>query len=374
MMNYVLLGRSGLRVSELCLGTMTFGDDWGWGADEATSRQMFDAFVEQGGNFLDTANGYTNGTSEELIGRFVGAERDRFVIATKYTANMHPSDPNGGGNHRKSLVHSVEGSLRRLDTDYLDLLWVHMWDFTTPVEEVMRALDDLVRSGKVLYVGISDAPAWIVSEANVMADLRGWSRFVGLQIEYSLVERAPERDLLPMAEARELAVLDWSPLASGVLTGKHLGSGDGATSDASGASDDATMEVEAGSRIDVQDADLYDKYRTPRAARIARTVVDVAEAVGRPPAQVALNWIRQQPGPTHIPIVGARKLRHVEDNLACLEWTLEAEHLDRLDAVSRISLDFPHDFLTTDTVKSFVFGESFDRVQSPYSPQSRRAH
>jgi aryl-alcohol dehydrogenase-like predicted oxidoreductase len=197
-MRYKLLGKSGLRVSELCLGTMTFGDDWGWGAPKDESRKMFDAFTEAGGNFIDTANNYTNGTSEKFVGEFTKADRDHFVIATKYTLNEYATDPNFGGNHRKNMRRSVEGSLKRLDTDHIDLLWLHMWDGMTPVEEVMRALDDLVRAGKVLYVGISDTPAWVVSQANTLADLRGWSRLVAYQGEYSLASRAPERDILPM--------------------------------------------------------------------------------------------------------------------------------------------------------------------------------
>ena len=200
-MRYKLLGRSGLRVSELALGTMTFGEEWGWGASKADSQKVFDAYAEAGGNFVDTANRYTEGTSEKFVGEFIHSDREHFVLATKYTLKMRDDDPNFSGNHRKNLVQSVNASLKRLNTDYIDLLWVHAWDFLTPVEEVMRGLDDLVRQGTVLYVGVSDTPAWIVAQANTLADLRGWTRFVGLQIQYSLVERTPERDLLPMARA-----------------------------------------------------------------------------------------------------------------------------------------------------------------------------
>ena len=221
-MRYKLLGNSGLRVSELCLGTMTFGEDWGWGASKEDSRALFDAYREAGGNFIDTANFYTGGTSERFVGEFIASERDRFVVATKYTLTMRPGDPNASGNHRKNMIQSVEASLRRLGTDYIDLYWLHAWDYLTPVEEVMRGLDDLVRAGKVLYVGVSDTPAWIVSQANTLAALRGWTPFVGLQIEYSLIERTVERELLPMAEAFGLTILAWSPLGSGVLTGKYL--------------------------------------------------------------------------------------------------------------------------------------------------------
>ena len=208
-MRYKLLGKSGLRVSELALGTMTFGEDWGFGASKEESKKIFDAFVEAGGNFIDTAVNYTNGTSEEYLGEFIQGKREQFVIATKYSLTTRPNDPNGGGNHPKNLVQSVEASLRKLKTDYIDVLWLHAWDFMTPVEEVMRGLDDLVRSGKVLYIGVSDTPAWIVSQANTLASLRGWTPFIGLQVEYSLMQRAPERDLLPMAKALDIGVTAW---------------------------------------------------------------------------------------------------------------------------------------------------------------------
>src|SRR5512146_3244183 len=206
-MNYHLLGHSGLRVSELCLGTMTFGEDWGWGASKDESSAIFEAFAAAGGNFIDTANNYTNGTSEKYVGEFTAADRDHFVIATKYTLTERPADPNFGGNQRKNLSRSVEGSLKRLNSGYIDLLYLHMWDGMTPVDEVMRALDDLVRCGKVLYIGISDTPAWVVSQANMLAGLHGWSQFIALQSPYSLADRALERDLLPMAEALDLGVL-----------------------------------------------------------------------------------------------------------------------------------------------------------------------
>ena len=208
-MRYQLLGHSGLRVSELCLGAMTFGDDWGWGAAKDESRRIFDAFVEAGGNFIDTSNNYTNGTSEKFVGDFITADREHFVLATKYSLTERKADPNFGGNHRKNLRRSVEGSLARLGVDYIDLLLLHMWDGMTPVEEVMRSLDDLVRAGKVLYLGISDTPAWVVSQANMLADLRGWSRFVAYEGEYSLASRAPERDILPMAQSMDMTFLAW---------------------------------------------------------------------------------------------------------------------------------------------------------------------
>ena len=224
-MRYKLLGKSGLRVSELCLGTMTFGEDWGWGASHEESRKVYDAFREAGGNFIDTANVYTNGTSERLLGEFIQGHREQIVLATKYTNAAPGNDPNAAGNHRKSMVQALEASLKRLKTDYIDLYWLHIWDRITPVEEVMRAFDDLVRQGKILYAGVSDMPAWVVAKANTLAELRGWTPFVGLQIEYSLIERTPERELLPMAADLGLGVTAWSPLAGGVLTGKQLEAG-----------------------------------------------------------------------------------------------------------------------------------------------------
>ncbi|MGB6449882.1 MAG: aldo/keto reductase, partial [Steroidobacteraceae bacterium] len=222
-MRYRLLGNSGLRVSELCLGTMTFGDDWGWGAGTEAAKVIYDAYREAGGNFIDTANLYTNGTSERLLGEFMQGHRESLVLATKYGNAAPGSDPNAAGNHRKSMVQAVEASLKRLKTDYIDLYWLHIWDQMTPLEEIMRGFDDLARAGKILYAGISDAPAWWIARGNTVAELRGWTQFVGLQIEYSLLERTPERELLPMAHALGLGVTAWSPLAGGMLTGKYHG-------------------------------------------------------------------------------------------------------------------------------------------------------
>src|ERR671933_1910758 len=220
-MKYQLLGKSGLRVPELCLGAMTFGEEWGWGASKEECYKIFNAYVDAGGNFIDTANKYTEGTSEKYIGEFIASDRDRFVLATKYTSNTRRGDPNAGGNHRKNMIQSLEASLKRLNTDYIDLYWVHAWDPLTPIEEMMRALDDMVRAGKVLYIGISDAPAWTVSQADTLANLKGWTEFAGLQIEYSFIERTPERELLPMADALDIGVTAWYPLGGGVLTGKY---------------------------------------------------------------------------------------------------------------------------------------------------------
>lgn len=338
-MRYKLLGKSGLRVSELALGTMTFGEEWGWGASKAESRQIFDAFAEAGGNFIDTANRYTEGTSEKYVGEFIAAERERFVLATKYTLFMRRDDPNASGNQRKNMVQALEASLKRLNTDYIDLYWVHAWDFMTPVEEVMRALDDMVRAGKILYVGISDAPAWVISRANTLAELRGWSRFIGLQLQYSLLERTIEREHLPMARALDIGVTAWGALGSGVLTGKY--------------NKDESAEGRA---------KMWGRTGEKNLA-IAEEVVKIAEDIGRPPSQVALNWVRQQPG-VIIPIIGAKTVAQVQDNLGCLEFTLSEAHLARLNEISQIELGFPHDFLASDEVRDLAYGGTFSRIDN----------
>jgi aryl-alcohol dehydrogenase-like predicted oxidoreductase len=341
---YRLLGRSGLRVSPLALGAMTFGTDWGWGSDEKDARRIFDAYVDRGGNFIDTANQYTNGTSERFIGAFAAKRREQLVIATKYTLTTRPGDPNSGGNHRKSMVRSVEDSLRRLQTDYIDLLYLHAWDFTTPVEEILRAMDDLVRAGKVLYVAISDAPAWQVSRMQTIADLRGWSPLIALQIEYSLIERTVERDLIPMAREMGLGVIPWSPLASGVLTGKYT-EADLAVGGGSGGAVGTRKNIAAGNGA-----------LTKRGLEIAQVVKQVAAEVGKSPAQVAIAWTLTNPAVT-APIIGARTLAQLEDNLGALDVTLSDDQRARLEEASDIELGFPHEFLQRDLTRSVMFGD-----------------
>jgi len=354
-MNYQLLGRSGLRVSDLCLGTMTFGEDWGWGASKDESRKIYDAFREAGGNFLDTANIYTNGSSEKLVGEFIAGHREEVVLATKYTnatvgfTGKPGTDANAGGNQRKNMVQAVEASLKRLGTDYIDLYWLHIWDQITPAEEVMRAFDDLVKSGKVLYIGISDAPAWVVSKSNTLADLRGWTRYVGLQIEYSLLERTVERELIPMAKDQQMTVLAWSPLRNGLLTGKYLPE-NAKQSEAEGARMHSPMMKGFGS--------------VPESAHaVVLETVAVGKELGVSAAQVALAWLRYRPVPV-IPIIGARKLAQVEDNIRSLEVTLSLEQLQRLDKASAISLGFPHDFLAMEPVKAIAFGGMHGRIKA----------
>jgi aryl-alcohol dehydrogenase-like predicted oxidoreductase len=302
---------------------------------------MFDLYAEAGGNFIDTSVNYTDGEAETILGDLLSADRDHFVVATKYTLTKRDSpDPNSGGNSRKNMRQSVERSLRRLKTDVIDLLYLHVWDYTTPVEEVMRGLDDLVRQGKVNYVAISDSPGFIVAEANTLAELRGWSRFVGVQLPYSLARREIEREMLPMARHWEMAVMPFSLIGGGVLTGKYT----------ENSSEPTRYNREA---MKVQE----------RTQNIIEEVRKVSEETGRSRAQVAINWVRQQRSAQMIPILGARKVEQLEDNLAVLEWELSADQLQRLDDVSRIELGFPHDWHGS----SYVFGKTFDQIDNHHA-------
>lgn len=345
-MNYRLLGRSGLRVSELCLGTMTFGEDWGWGSAREEARRMYETYRSAGGNFIDTANFYTQGTSERFVGEFVAGHREEVVIATKYTNSAPGLGANAGGNQRKTMVQAVEASLKRLNTDYIDLYWLHIWDGLTPVEEVMRAFDDLVRAGKVLHIGVSNTPAWVVSKANTLAELRGWTRYNALQIEYNLLERTVEQELLPMACDQQLAVVAWSPLAFGLLTGKYL------PEHGTGATDGRMNDAWVSSFKQPGDSQL----------RTVREVVAIGRELGVSPARVALAWLRQRPIPV-IPIVGARRHSQLEDNLACLEVVLTSEQVVRLDQVSAAPLIFPHSFRANDSVRAISSGGMAERIR-----------
>jgi aryl-alcohol dehydrogenase-like predicted oxidoreductase len=286
---------------------------------------------------------YTNGTSKSFLGEFMKDHRQSVVMATKYTNAAPGTDPNAAGNHRKSMVQAVEASLTRLQTEYIDLYWVHIWDQITPVEEVMRGLDDLVRGGKVLYVGISDAPAWWIAQANTLAHLRGWSPFIGLQIEYSLIERTVERELIPLARALDLGVTAWSPLANGVLTGKYHGHG---SSEPGRMSSDTMTEF------------LPEQQRTDRIIAAVRTA---SNQIGRSMAQVALAWLRYRPVPV-IAIIGARKLSQLQDNLASFDLTLSSDQVRTLDQASRIELGFPHDLYAKEMVRTFIYGGLRDQI------------
>ena len=334
--HYVTLGNSGLRVSPLCLGAMTFGEDWGWGSSAKESEAIMDAFIAQGGNFIDTANAYTKGHSEKIIGDHVGrhpSKRDRLVIATKFFANLYPGDPNGGGANRKAIIAACEQSLRRLQTSFIDLYWMHCWESLTPIEETMRALDHLVESGKVRYIGFSDTPAWKCAEAQTMARFRGWAPLAALQIEYSLLERTVEGELIPMARELGMGVTPWSPLKGGVLTGKYTRANHGQAEPGRGAwvtsslGDAAYDVVEAASRI---------------AAELDTSV-----------SRVAIAWVQARPGITST-IIGARTMRQLEDNLGALDVELSSAHLEKLETLTKPKLNFPADFLSG--APGFSFG------------------
>jgi aryl-alcohol dehydrogenase-like predicted oxidoreductase len=337
-MKYKLLGRSGLKVSELCLGTMGFGTEAGWGADRETSFAIMDAFAEAGGNFIDTANIYKLGTSEKIIGDYLSEhDRDYFVVATKYALKDNLTNPNASGNNRKNMVRSVEESLKRLKTAFIDILYLHIWDDLTPIDEVLRGMDDLIRQGKINYAAISDTPAWVVAKGNTMAELMGWSQFVALQVEYSLIARSPERELLPMAKHYGMTVTPWAPLGGGVLTGKYLRGEQG------------RIKPESNRRND-------------RSEGITKAVMEIAEEIGATAGNVALKWTMQQ-GFSSIPIVGATKLSQLEDNLKTTDVTLSEDHIARLNEASAIQLGFPGDFFKEEGVKMNTFGGFYDRVE-----------
>jgi aryl-alcohol dehydrogenase-like predicted oxidoreductase len=339
-MRYKLLGKSGLRVSELCLGAMTFGEAWDIGASYETCKKVFDTFSEAGGNFIDTAVNYQNGQSEQLVGDFIKADRDHFVVATKFTATSpDQTDPNEGGNNRKTLRQKVERSLKRLQVDYIDVLYVHVWDYLTPVEDVMRGLDDLIRAGKVLYVAISDTPAWVFTEANARADLMNWSRFIGVQLPYSLLNRDIERAEIPAAKHWDMAVLPWGALAGGMLTGKY---------------DQTGSEPRRIKSVNLSDKELA----------VMAEVKAIADETGCSRSQVALNWVRQQQDrAVMIPIIGARTAVQLQDNLGCLDWTLSPEQVQRLSDVSRIDYGFSRDMVEKE-LGQYVYGKTFDLIDN----------
>lgn len=330
-MKYYTLGHSGLKVSRLALGAMTFGEDWGWGADESVSAAMFDAYVEKGGNFFDTADLYTNGRSEEILGGLIADRgmRDRAVIATKFSYNAAPGDPNAGGNGRKNIMRAVEGSLRRLGTDYIDLYILHTWDRVTPADEVMRALDDLVRAGKVRHVGLSDVPAWYAAQAQTLAAWRGYAPISSLQLEYNLTERGIENEFIDLGAAMGMGVMVWSPLASGLLSGKYKPGAAGAEA--------GRLATLAGSGNPA-----FDKL-TERNFTIVAELERVADEMGRSMAQVAVNWVANRPGVASV-LIGATKLRQLTETLGALDFEIPAALGARLDAVSAPPKTFPYIF------------------------------
>src|SRR5580704_14813809 len=351
LQNYISLGRSGVRVSPLCLGAMTFGGDWGWGSGVEESKQIMDRYIALGGNFIDTANGYTKGHSEAIIGEHIGrhsARRDRLVIATKFLTNMYRGDPNGGGAGRKSIIAACEHSLRRLQTDYIDLYWMHFWDRFTPIEETMRTLDDLVASGKVRYIGFSDTPAWKVAQAQTTAVLKGWTPLIALQLEYSLLERTIEGELIPAAQELGLGVTPWSPLRSGMLTGKYTRESVKTATPGRGA--------------------FVTRAFTEQAFNVLDVLTTVAQEAGTTVARAALAWVVQRPAIAST-IIGARTMEQLEDNLGALEVKLTPAQIKLLDEISRPALNFPYDFLQR--VKVFGYnGATIDGQAAPINSAS----
>jgi aryl-alcohol dehydrogenase-like predicted oxidoreductase len=347
--HYVTLGRSGLRVSPFCLGTMTFGEDLGWGSSVEESQKILDRFIELGGNFVDTANFYTKSHSEKIIGDHVGrhpSRRDRLVIATKFSGNLYPGDPNGGGSGRKSIIGACENSLRRLRTDYIDLYWLHNWDAHTPMEETMAALENLVQSGKVRYIGVSDTPAWKIAEANMLARFRGWSAFIGLQIEYSLLERSVEQELVPMALEFGLGITPWSPLKSGALSGKYTRHNAGQLKGDRGV--------------------FLDSFLGETTYKVVDELAAIAATHGSTAARIALAWLRGRPAVTSI-IIGARRLAQLEDNIKSLDVQLTQEERARLDKLTQPKFGFPQNM--EPMFPSIHFGGStVNGITAPVSP------
>lgn len=337
-MRYCLFGRSGLRVSELCLGTMNFGNP-DWGIDAAASKAIMAAYAEADGNFIDTAHIYGNGESERIVGDFVKADRDHFVVATKYTPSSG-TDIMRAGNSRRTMMRSVEESLKRLGTSYIDVFYLHMWDFTTPLDEVMRGFEDLVRSGKVLYVAASDMPAWQISRANMLADLRGWAPFIGIQVEYSLAKRTPERDLLPMAAELDLGVVAWAPLAGG------------------------TLAAGSGRRDRIRAA-----RTSPKVQAIADLIGEIAAETGLTSSQIALGALRQLGRHPRVqPIIGASSVEQLHANMGCLDVLLTDDQIARLDKASQVDLGFPHEFLSSPIIAQLTTGNNADRFDNHRQP------
>lgn len=344
---YYTLGKTGLRVSRLALGAMTFGTAWGWGADKQTSRALFDAYLDFGGNFVDTADAYTGGDSESFLGEFLQGKRDKVVVATKVSYSLDPKNPNAGGNGRKHILASVEGSLKRLRTDYIDLYILHTWDRVTPVEEVLRTFDHLIQSGKVRHIGLSDAPAWYASRGQALAELRGYEPFCALQLEYSLAERSIEDEYVPLGIAHGMGVMVWSPLASGLLSGKYKPSR-GSLEQQQAQGEGRLKKMSGGSNP------AFNKL-TARNWAIAAELEKVADQLGRTMAQVAINWVANRPGVASV-LVGATRLKQLEDNLQALDFDIPAELLQRLDQVSAPELRFPYYFFQPD-MQAMLAGE-----------------
>jgi len=345
-MKYKVLGSSGLKVAEICLGTMTFGEEFGIGAPENACREIYDAYREAGGNFVDTADIYNAGTSERMLGSFIADDRDRIVLASKYSLNTRTDDPNAGGSHRKNLVQSLEASLKRLGTDYIDLYWVHAWDGSTGIGEVMRALNDQVRLGKILHIGISNAPAWVISAANTLACERGWTPFTAMQLHYNLVERSIEHDYFALANAQDMAITPWSPLAGGLLTGKF--------------NRNADQGAQEGTRL--ADSPRRAQVLQDKNLAVAERLAALAKEVGCSAAQLALTWMMRRTSGCVVPIIGARNLAQLQDNLGAARVRLEAEQIAALDELSAPETMYPQTLYASDFFRMMMYGEAWEKL------------
>jgi aryl-alcohol dehydrogenase-like predicted oxidoreductase len=348
-MEHFAFGRNnGMRVSALALGAGNFGTRWGYGAEPEVARAMLDRFAEAGGTFIDTAASYQAGASEEILGGILAGRRDEFTVATKFAIGG-TQDGSGvlrTGNGRRAMLRSVEESLRRLDTDYVDMLWVHFPDFVTPIEEILHAFDDLASSGKILYAGLSNFPAWMTSRGVTLAEVRGWAPISAVQFEYSLVERSGERENLPMAEALGIGAALWSPLGGGLLTGKYRKSDEGRL-------------TEWNRLVHAED--------DPIKAATVDAVLTAADGLGVPPARVAVAWLleRARRSPTGIvPIIGPRTVEQVDEYVKALDLVVDAETYDELDRVSRIPLGQPHE-ANAERRPTTVGGDGFRRRPIP---------
>ncbi len=346
-MKYIPLGRSGLKVSEICLGTMTFGEEFGIGAPESVCREIYAAYRDAGGNFIDTADIYNAGTSERFLGTFIAGERESIVLASKYGMNTRTDDPNAGGNQRKNLVQSLNASLKRLGTEYIDLFWVHAWDGNTELREVMRALDDQVRNGKILHIGISNAPAWAISAANTLAEERGWTPFTAMQLHYNLVERSIEGEYFTLANVQNMAITPWSPLAGGLLTGKFNRNQDPA--------------AQQGTRL--ADSPRRAQLLVDRNLEVAEKLVEFAQEMSCSPAQLSLAWMMRRTATCVVPIIGARKLEQLQDNLGAAQIELTPAQIATLDELTAPDPSYPQTLYASDFFRTLMYGKAWHKLE-----------
>lgn len=345
-MNYYCLGKSGVRVCQLCLGTMTFGTEFGWGNTKKEAEKIFNAYVDLGGNFVDTADMYTQGTSEKMLGEFIAKRklREQLVLTTKFSWNTEPGNPNGGGNGRKYMMRAIEDSLRRLGTDYIDLYLLHVWDCLTPIEDVMRTFNDLVSSGKVRHVGFSDVPAWVAARAQTIAEIRAMEPISVIQMEYSLVERNIEHEYTLLGKELGIDIMSWSPLGGGLLTGKYE-------------IDGKTVKGQGRFKKIAEEKDIHFLRLTPRNANIISTLKEVASELDRPMSQVALNWVANRPAVGSL-VFGATSVSQLENNMKSLDFTIPGHLVEKLDEASKPTLHFPYTFFSSHMQKRVHGGEA----------------